>query len=41
MEVEADAEHQEDDAELRKLPRQVYIADEPRGVRADQDARGR
>ena len=38
VEVEADAEHQEDDAHLRELARERHVADEARRVGTDQDA---
>jgi hypothetical protein len=38
VEVQADAEHEQDDADLRHLLRQVPVGDEPRRVRADDDA---
>ncbi len=37
-EMQADAEHQQDDAHLGKFERQVLVCDESRRVRADQDA---
>ena len=36
--MQADAEHQQDDADLGKFERQVLVGDEARRVRADQDA---
>ena len=38
VEVQPDAEHQQDDADLRELFRQVAIGDEARRVRPDDDA---
>ncbi len=37
-EMHADAEHQQDDADLRQLRRQRLIGDEPRRMRADGDS---
>ena len=36
--MQADAEHQEDDADLGKLRRKVLVGDETRRMRADKDA---
>ena len=37
MEVEPDAEHQEDDADLGELVGQVLVGDEAGGMRADDE----
>ena len=39
LKVQADAEHQQDHADLRELGRDLRVADKPRRVRADQHAR--
>jgi hypothetical protein len=38
-EVQADAEHQQDDTDLRQFVRQALVGDEPRRERADRDPR--
>jgi hypothetical protein len=36
--MQADAEHQQDDADFREFLRQALVRDEAGGVRPDQDA---